>query len=205
MQETKLRMQSKQEAMQCILRSLNFCRRVIIFKGNTRINKSDYIYAYNDTRLQTKLNRHARKAGIHAHNVYFIIQTSGDVEANETTHTYTSVVVIVFVQTSYIYLPANIRVCPSSLRQFVKHYYRSYHNHKTCSKCPNLFLFSLLSRMRALLHPAHIFIFAYLAWFSCNSCYSVLASLRWLRRVILIRIIDYSQSPLFYQLATSHS
>ena len=85
------------------------------FKENTRINKSHHIhvYAYNETRLQTKLNRHARKARIRARNVYFIVQTSGEVEANETTQTYTSVVVIVFVQTSYIYLPANIRVSPS--------------------------------------------------------------------------------------------
>ena len=71
------------------------------------------MYAYNELRLQTKLKRRSRKAKIQAHNVYFIVQMSGDMEANEATHIFTSVVVIAFVQTSYIYLPANIRISPS--------------------------------------------------------------------------------------------
>ena len=66
---------------------------------------------------------------------------------NETTHTYTSVVVTVFVQTSYIYLLAN-PCFTKTLWLFVKYmYYHSNHNHKTCSKCTYLFPFSLVSQI----------------------------------------------------------
>ena len=107
-------------------------------------------------RVQTKLKkRHARKTRIHVRNVFFVLQKSGDVEANEKS-IHISLVAKAFAQTSYIYLPANPRFIEASAAIMSSN--RAYQNHdKTCFKYTGLFPFSLLSRMRGTPIPrAHV-------------------------------------------------
>ena len=94
-----------------------------------RLRTSDTFYAkhpYNNViepyiRIQLiksaacRLNeiRHARKTRIHVRNVFFVLQKSGDVEANEKTYAFHSLLKP-FAETSYIYLPANPRFTEAS-------------------------------------------------------------------------------------------
>ena len=72
-----------------------------------------------------------------------------------------------FAQTSVIYLPANL--CFTEASVAILKYYCSY-NHKTCSKCTNLFSLSSFSRIKGILHSAYFFILSQLVEFASQPC-----------------------------------